>query len=50
MKKSLRVLVGTMILGAAIAAASIGPMQTTTLGVGSAPVPTCPPDGCALSR
>jgi len=44
MKKSIRLLLGTIMLGAVIAAASISHNQPGV--VGGAPVPVCPPDGC----
>jgi hypothetical protein len=49
MKKSFRLMLGTMILGAVFAAAniSISPNQTTTAG--GDPVPLCPPDGCVIN-
>jgi hypothetical protein len=49
MKKSFRLMLGTMILGAVFAAAniSISPNQATTAG--GDPVPLCPPDGCVIN-
>ena len=44
MKKSLRLLLGTMILGAAMAAVSLP--QNLPSAAGGDPVPVCPPDGC----
>ncbi|HWY67092.1 MAG TPA: hypothetical protein VNX88_00430 [Terriglobales bacterium] len=47
MKKSFRLLIGTIMLGAVIVAASISPNQPGVAG--GAPVPVCPPDGCAVN-
>lgn len=47
MKKSIRVLFGTIVLGAVIVAASISRNQPGVAG--GAPVPVCPPDGCAIN-
>lgn len=47
MKKSLRLLIGTLILGAFVAGTTISkPAQSTA---GADPVPLCPPGGCALN-
>jgi len=48
MKKSLRLLFATIVMAAAVAAATTqGPK--TTLGSGVEPVPYCPPGGCAVN-
>jgi len=43
----LRLLLGTIMLGAVIAAASISHNQPRTAG--GDPVPVCPPGGCAVN-
>jgi hypothetical protein len=48
MKKSLRMLLATMIFGAAVAAASIA--HSLPGSSGADPVPICPPDGCVISN
>ena len=47
MKKSLRLLVATLVMAAAVAAASISQKQ---LAEGSDPMPMCPPGGCVLTN
>jgi len=47
MKKSLSLLLGTIVLGAVFATASIAKTQPTTAG--GDPVPICPPDGCVIN-
>jgi len=47
MKKSFRLLLGTMLLGAVVAAASVSGYQPVSAGAD--PVPICPPDGCAAN-
>ncbi|HWC16466.1 MAG TPA: hypothetical protein VG498_05605 [Terriglobales bacterium] len=44
MKKSFRLLLGTFILGAVIAATGIA--QNQPASAGGDPVPACPPGGC----
>jgi hypothetical protein len=46
MKKSLRMLVGTLILGAMVTATGI--LRAPCSAVGGDPVPLCPPGGCAV--
>jgi hypothetical protein len=48
MKKSLSLLLGTMILGVVFATASIP--QTQPIHAGGDPVPLCPPDGCDIEK
>lgn len=47
MKKSFRMLVGTIILGAAVAAASVS--HNRPASAGADPVPACPPGGCLIN-
>jgi hypothetical protein len=47
MKKSLRLLLTTMILGTVFAAANISHNQPNSAG--GDPVPLCPPDGCVIN-
>jgi hypothetical protein len=47
MKKSLRLLLGTIALGAVIAATAIS--QTRVWDGGMDPQPQCPPGGCAIN-
>ena len=47
MKKSLRLMLATMILGAVFAAANISHNQP--INSGGDPVPLCPPDGCVIN-
>jgi hypothetical protein len=47
MKKSLRLTLGTMILGLVFAAANVSHTQPTMSG--GDPVPLCPPDGCIIN-
>lgn len=46
MKKSLRLLFGTILLGAVVAAASVVHQPSFE---GADPVPVCPPGGCAVN-
>ena len=46
MKKSLRLLLGTLILGAFVAGTTISKPQLSTAG--GDPMPVCPPGGCAV--
>jgi len=48
MNKSLRLLLGMMILGAVVGTASIS--QNQLRSGGGDPVPICPPDGCDISN
>lgn len=48
MKKSLRLLVGTLVLGAVVSAAGIFHSLPCSV-VGGDPVPLCPPGGCAIN-
>lgn len=45
--KKLRLLLGTMLLGAVVAAASVSQNQSPSAGAD--PVPICPPDGCVIN-
>lgn len=47
MKKSLRLLLGTIVLAVTVVAATISHNQPRALG--GAPVPMCPPGGCAIN-
>ena len=48
MKKSLRMLFATMVMAAAVAAASTNNSKNQ-LGAGCEPVPICPPGACAVN-
>jgi len=48
MKKSFRMLLGTIILGAVAAVAGIS--HNMPVSAGADPVPICPPDGCVISN
>ena len=48
MKKSLRLLFATIVMAAAVAAASTNSTKSV-LGAGCEPVPVCPPGVCALN-
>jgi len=48
MKKSLRMLFATMVMAAAVAAASTNNSKSQ-LGAGCEPVPICPPGACAVN-
>jgi len=48
MKKSLRLLFATVVMAAAVAAASTSNSKSV-LGAGCEPVPMCPPGVCALN-
>ena len=45
--KKVRFLLGTMILGAVVAVASLG--QNHLPSAGADPIPVCPPDGCVIN-
>jgi len=45
--KKIRLLLGTIILGAVVAAAGIP--QNQLRSAGGDPVPICPPDGCVIN-
>jgi hypothetical protein len=48
MKKSLRLLFATIVMAAAVAAASTSNSKSV-LGAGCEPVPLCPPGTCAIN-
>ena len=48
MKKSLRLLFATIVMAAAVAAASTGSPKHQ-LNSGADPIPMCPPGGCAVN-